>query len=101
MAKKSKIARNQQRKGMVERYAAKREALKAIVADPNQPDEKKLEAVEKLQKLPRDSSPTRIRNRCRVTGRPRGYYRKFEMSRVALRELGNRGEIAGLKKASW
>ena len=101
MAKKSKIARNQQRKSMVERYAAKREALKAIVADPNQPDEKKLEAVEKLQKLPRDSSATRIRNRCRVTGRPRGYYRKFEMSRVALRELGNRGEIAGLKKASW
>lgn len=101
MAKKSKIARNQQRKEMVERYAAKRTALKAIVADPNQPEEKKLEAVEKLQKLPRDSSATRIRNRCRLTGRPRAYYRKFELSRVALRELGNRGEIAGLKKASW
>jgi len=101
MAKKSKIARNLQRKEMVERYAAKRAALKAIVADPNQPEEKKFEAVEKLQKLPRNSSATRIRNRCRVTGRPRAYYRKFEMSRVALRELGNRGEIAGLKKASW
>jgi small subunit ribosomal protein S14 len=101
MAKKSKIARNLQRKAIVERYATKRAALKAIVADPNQPDEKKLEAVEKLQRLPRDSSATRVRNRCRVTGRPRGFYRKFEMSRVSLRELGNRGEIAGLKKASW
>ena len=101
MAKKSKIARNLQRKEMVERYAAKRGTARAIVADPNQPEEKKFEAVEKLQKLPRNSSATRIRNRCRVTGRPRAYYRKFEMSRVALRELGNRGEIAGLKKASW
>ncbi len=101
MAKKSKIARNRQRQAVVVRYAAKRAALKAIVADPNQPEEKKLEAVEKLQKLPRDSSRTRIRNRCRLTGRPRGFYRKFELSRVALRELGNNGEIAGLKKASW
>jgi len=101
MAKKSKIARNKQRKELVQRYSAKRAALKAIVADPDQPDEKKLEAVEKLQKLPRDSRATRVRNRCRLTGRPRAYYRKFELSRVALRDLGNRGEIAGLKKASW
>ncbi|HJL40949.1 MAG TPA: 30S ribosomal protein S14 [Myxococcales bacterium LLY-WYZ-16_1] len=101
MAKKSKIARNLQRKELVDRYAAKRKALKAIVADPNQPEEKKAEAVVKLQQLPRDSSRTRVRNRCRVTGRPRGFYRKFEISRVALRDLGNRGEIAGLTKASW
>jgi small subunit ribosomal protein S14 len=101
MAKKSKIARNLQRKDLVDRYAAKRKALKAIVADPNQPEEKKAEAVVKLQRLPRDSSRTRVRNRCRVTGRPRGFYRKFEISRVALRDLGNRGEIAGLTKASW
>jgi small subunit ribosomal protein S14 len=101
MAKKSKIARNLQRKKLVDRYAAKRKALKAIVADPNQPEEKKAEAVVKLQQLPRDSSRTRVRNRCRVTGRPRGFYRKFEISRVALRDLGNRGEIAGLTKASW
>lgn len=101
MAKKSKIARNQQRKSLVERYATKRNALKTIINDPNQPDEKKFEAVEKLQKLPRDSSKTRVRNRCRLTGRPRAFYRKFELSRVALRDLGNKGEIAGLKKASW
>jgi len=101
MAKKSKIARNEQRKAVVARQSAKRSALKKIIADPNQPEEKKFEAVEKLQKLPRDGSATRIRNRCRVTGRPRAYYRKFEMSRVSLRDLGNRGEIAGLKKASW
>jgi small subunit ribosomal protein S14 len=101
MAKKSKIARNLQRQEIVARYAEKRAALKKIIADPNQPDEKRFDAVEKLQKLPRESSRTRIRNRCRVTGRPRAYYRKFQMSRLSLRDLGNRGEIAGLKKASW
>ncbi len=101
MAKTSKIAKNEQRKQIVERYATVRKALKDLIRNPNTPDEKRAEAQRKLQKLPRDSSPTRIRNRCRITGRPRGFYRKFEMSRVSLRDLGLSGQIAGLKKASW
>ncbi len=101
MAKTSKIAKNEQRKQIVERYATVRKALKDLIRNPNTPDEKRAEAQRKLQKLPRDSSPTRVRNRCRITGRPRGFYRKFEMSRVSLRDLGLTGQIAGLKKASW
>lgn len=101
MAKKSKVAKNGQRRAVVSRYAATRAALKKIVSDPRTPEEKKQEAVRRLQKLPRDASPTRIRNRCQVTGRSRGYLRKFSMSRIALRDLGNSGQIAGLKKASW
>lgn len=101
MAKKSKVAKNEQRREISERYAATRAALKKIVADPRMPEEKKQEAVRRLQKLPRDASPVRIRNRCQVTGRSRGYLRKFSMSRIALRDLGNTGQIAGLKKASW
>ncbi len=101
MAKTSKIAKNEQRKQIVERYATVRKALKDLIRNPNTPDEKRAEAQRKLQKLPRDSSPTRVRNRCRITCRPRGFYRKFEMSRVSLRDLGLTGQIAGLKKASW
>ena len=101
MAKKSKIAKNGQRREVVARYAATRVALKKIISDPRMPEEKKQEAVRRLQKIPRDASPTRIRNRCQVTGRSRGYLRKFSMSRIALRDLGNSGQIAGLKKASW
>lgn len=101
MAKKSKIEHNQLRRAMVERYAERRAKLKAIISDPNTPDEERFEAVRKLEGLPRNSSATRVRNRCRVTGRPRGFYRKFEVSRVAMRDLGLSGQIAGLKKASW
>lgn len=101
MAKKSKIAKNEQRKEIVKRYTATRAALKELIRDPKTPMDKRLEAVSKLQKLPRDSSATRVRNRCLVTGRPRAYLRKFSMSRISLRDLGLSGQIAGLKKASW
>ncbi len=101
MAKLSKIEHNNRRKAMVERYKERRAKLKAIISDPNTPDEERFEAVRTLDRLPRNSSRTRVRNRCRVTGRPRGYYRKFELSRIAMRDLGNTGQIAGLKKASW
>ena len=101
MAKTSKVAKNEKRRAIAARYAATRAALKKIVKDPRMPEEKKAEAVRRLQKLPRDASPSRIRNRCQVTGRSRGFLRKFSMSRIALRDLGNSGQIAGLKKASW
>lgn len=101
MAKKSKIEHNERRRAMVDRYAERRTKLKAIISDPNTPDEERFEAVRKLDSLPRNSSATRVRNRCRVTGRPRAYYRKFQISRVAMRDLGLSGQIAGLKKASW
>lgn len=101
MAKKSKIEHNNRRKAMAERYADRRLKLKAVISDPNTPDEERFEAVRTLDRLPRNSSRTRFRNRCRVTGRPRAFYRKFEISRVAMRDLGLTGQIAGLKKASW
>ena len=101
MAKKSKIARDKQRRALVAKYADKRAQLKKIIADPNADDEDKYEAVQKLAKLPRSSSPVRVRNRCQVTGRPRAYYRKFGLSRIALREFALRGELAGVKKSSW
>lgn len=101
MAKQSKIEHNERRKAMVDRYRERRAKLKAVIRDPNTPDEERFEAVRALDQLPRNSSRTRVRNRCRVTGRPRGFYRKFEISRVAMRDLGNTGQIAGLKKASW
>ena len=101
MAKKGKIEHNNKRRAMIDRYAAKRAELRKIIKSPNTSDEDREEAVIKLQKLPRNSSAVRFRNRCRVTGRPRAFYRKFQMSRIALRELGLRGEIAGLTKASW
>ena len=101
MAKKSKINHNNLRREMVDRYRERREQLKAIIRNPETPQEERFEAVDKLNKLPRNSSSVRVRNRCRVTGRPRAYYRKFQMSRVSLRDLGLTGQIAGLKKASW
>jgi small subunit ribosomal protein S14 len=101
MAKKSKIAKNEQRKKMSAKYAAKRAALKDIVRNPNSTDEEVDAAILKLQKLPRDASPVRIRNRCALTGRPHGYFRKFGLSRIALRELALRGEIPGVTKSSW
>ena len=101
MAKKSAVNRNEAVKALVAKYAAKRAALKATANDENLPLEERFEARLKLAALPRNSAPTRIRNRCEVTGRPRAYYRKLKMSRVALRELGNLGQIPGLTKSSW
>ena len=101
MAKKSAVNRNNRVKALVAKYAEKRAALKAIANDESLPLEERFDARLKLAALPRNSAPTRIRNRCDVTGRPRAYYRKLKMSRIALRELGNLGQIPGLTKSSW
>ena len=101
MAKKSAIARNEKRRQLAERYAAKRERLKAAALDESLPPEERFKARLKLAEMPRNSAPSRVRNRCEVSGRPRGYYRKMKMSRIALRELGNQGLIPGLVKSSW
>ena len=101
MAKKSAVNRNEAVKALVAKYAAKRDALKAIANDESLPLEERFDARLKLAVLPCNSAPSRIRNRCEVTGRPRAYYRKLKMSRVALRELGNMGQIPGLTKSSW
>jgi small subunit ribosomal protein S14 len=101
MAKKSAVNRNNMVKKLVKQYATKRDALKAIANDDARPLEERFEARLKLAELPRNSSKTRIRNRCDVTGRPRAFYRKLKMSRIALRELGSAGQIPGLVKSSW
>ncbi|MEO1304924.1 MAG: 30S ribosomal protein S14 [Pseudomonadota bacterium] len=101
MAKKSAVERNDKRKRMVEKYAAKREELKAIAMNEDLSLEERFKARLKLAELPRNSAPNRVRNRCEVSGRPRGYYRKLKMSRIALRELGSLGKIPGLVKSSW
>ncbi len=101
MAKKSAVNRNNMVKRLVKTYAAKREALKAVANDESRPLEERFEARLKLAELPRNSSKTRIRNRCAITGRPRAYYRKLNMSRIALRDLGSAGQIPGLVKSSW
>ena len=101
MAKKSAINRNEMVKRLVKLNAGKRDALKAIANDETLPLEDRFEARLKLAKLPRNSSKTRIRNRCEVTGRPRAYYRKLRMSRIAMRDLGSTGQIPGLVKSSW
>jgi len=101
MAKTSMIQREIKRSKTAQKYAAKRAELKAIIASPSASDEERWEAQQKLQQLPRDASPTRQRNRCRVTGRPRGVYRKFGLARNKLREAAMRGEIPGLVKSSW
>src|ERR1700712_2319372 len=101
MAKKSAVNRNEMVKRLVKQYAGKREALTAIANDDSRPLEERFDARLKLAKLPRNSSKTRIRNRCQVTGRPRAYYRKLKMSRIALRDLGSAGHIPGLVKSSW
>ena len=101
MAKKSAVNRNEMVRRLVKAKAAKRNALKAIANDENLSLEDRFEARLKLAEMPRNSSPTRIRNRCEVTGRPRAFYRKLKMSRIALRELGSRGQIPGLVKSSW
>ncbi|MGH6956369.1 MAG: 30S ribosomal protein S14 [Caulobacteraceae bacterium] len=101
MAKKSAVNRNEMVRRLVKAKAAKRAALKAVANDENLSLEERFEARLKLAAMPRNSSPTRIRNRCEVTGRPRAFYRKLKMSRIALRELGTRGLIPGLVKSSW
>jgi small subunit ribosomal protein S14 len=101
MAKTSMINRETKRAALVKRYAAKRAELKEIIRNPKSSDEDREAAVQKLQALPRDSSASRLRNRCQITGRPRGYYRKFGLSRTKLREATMRGDIPGLGKASW
>jgi small subunit ribosomal protein S14 len=101
MAKTSSIEKNNKRKALAKRFAAKRAALKAVSKDENAAPEVRFEAQLKLAALPRNSAPGRVRNRCDVTGRPRGYYRKLRMSRIALRELGNFGQIPGMVKSSW
>ena len=101
MAKKSMIAREKKRTKLASRLLVKRTALKAIIASEESSYDEKMEAVVALQKLPRDSSPSRGRNRCRITGRPHGVYRKFGLSRTKLREAAMRGDVPGLTKASW
>ena len=101
MAKKSSIEKNNRRKRMTKNAAPARAKLKAIIADKKKPMEERFAATLKLAELPRNSSATRIRNRCELTGRPRGFYRKHKLSRIALRELGSKGLIPGLLKSSW
>ncbi len=101
MAKKSKIAKNEQRKAIVARYAERRQELKAIIKNPNTSDEDRLEAQFELNRQPRDASPVRVRNRDAWDGRPRGYLRKFGVSRVRMRGMAHRGELPGVRKSSW
>lgn len=101
MAKTSMIERERRREKLAEQHAAKRAELKAVIKDLNASAEDKMTAMAKLQKLPRDASPCRQRNRCKLTGRPHGYYRKFGLARNKLREAAMRGDVPGLKKASW
>jgi small subunit ribosomal protein S14 len=101
MAKKSAVNRNQMVKRLVKQYESKRANLKAIANDEARPLEERFDARLKLAELPRNSSKTRIRNRCELTGRPRAYYRKLGLSRIMLRELGSTGQIPGLVKSSW
>jgi small subunit ribosomal protein S14 len=101
MAKTSAIEKNKRRTKLVKQYGAKRAKLKALSKDQSVSMEERFGAQLKLAALPRNSSPGRVRNRCEFSGRPRGFYRKFKLSRIALRELGNLGEIPGLVKSSW
>ncbi len=101
MAKVSMVEREKRRTKLAERFEKKRAELKRIIADPEADYDEKQSAMHRLNKLPRDSSPVRGRNRCRVSGRPRGYYRKFGLARNKLREAAMRGDVPGLRKASW
>ncbi len=101
MAKKSSVEKNKHRRRLVEQYAAKRARLKDAAEDRDLPPEERFAARLKLAEMPRNSSATRIRNRCELTGRPRAFYRRFKLSRVALRDLASRGLIPGMVKASW
>tara|TARA_B100001029_G_C15046285_1_gene447365 strand:+ start:1065 stop:1370 length:306 start_codon:yes stop_codon:yes gene_type:complete len=101
MAKKSKVMHNLYRKDLVEKYSVKRKELLDKIKDPNVSYEEQQLYREKLDKLPRNSNPNRVRNRCNLTGRPRAYYRKFGLSRISFREMALKGEIPGVTKASW
>lgn len=101
MAKVSMVQREQKRAELVAKYAERRAELKAIIKSANVSDEERMDAVTRLQKLPRDASPVRRQNRCRQTGRPNGVYRKFGLGRNKLREATMRGDVPGLRKASW
>ena len=101
MAKKSAIEKNKRRTALVQQYADRRAALKATAEDENISEQDRFAARLKLAELPRNSSATRIRNRCEMTGRPRAYYRKLKMSRIALRKMSNEGKIPGIVKSSW
>ena len=101
MAKLSSINKNEKRKKLVQKYANKYAKLKAIADDESLDESERLIARLKMAEIPRNGNPTRVRNRCATTGRPRGYYRKFGINRIELRELGNRGMIPGLTKSSW
>jgi small subunit ribosomal protein S14 len=101
MAKTSAIERNKRRRRMVKQFAGKRAKLKAVTQDQARPMEERFAAQMKLSELPRNSSKVRIRNRCELTGRPRAFYRKFKLSRIAIRELASNGQIPGMTKSSW
>jgi len=101
MAKKSAVENNERKRRLVKKFAARRQRLLEVANDESRPMEERFEARLKLAELPRNGSAVRIRNRCEVTGRPRAYYRKMKMSRIAVRELGNKGLIPGLVKSSW
>ena len=101
MAKKSAIEKNRRRQKLVDKFATKRERLKNMAVDESLPQEDRFDARLKLAELPRDSSATRVRNRCEISGRPRAYYRKLRMSRIALRTLASEGRIPGMVKSSW
>ncbi|MCP4074272.1 MAG: 30S ribosomal protein S14 [Hyphomicrobiales bacterium] len=101
MAKVSAVQKNDKKRALVEKYASKRAALKVIIKNRNLPIEERFKAQLKLSELPRNSSKIRVRNRCEVSGRPRGVYRKLKLSRIALRDLGNLGRIPGIVKSSW
>jgi small subunit ribosomal protein S14 len=101
MAKKSSVEKNNRRRRMEKKFASRRRKLRAVIHDKKVPLEERFAATLKLARLPRNSSRTRIRNRCELSGRPRGYYRKHKLSRIALRELGSKGLIPGLVKSSW
>jgi len=101
MAKLSSVNKNERRKKLVKQYAGKYAALKAVANDESKDETERLLARLKMAELPRNANPTRIRNRCEITGRPRAYYRKFRLARVMLRDLANKGMIPGLTKSSW
>lgn len=101
MAKKSAIEKNDKRRQLVAKFAGKRAALRAMAKDASLPPEERFKARLKLNELPKNGAATRLRNRCAVSGRPRGYYRKFGISRIALRELGSKGQLPGVVKSSW
>lgn len=101
MAKKGTVETNERRRRLTKKFAAKREALKQVIMNKEGDPEERFEAVLKLAKLPRNGAKIRVRNRCNLTGRPRGYYRKFGLSRIALRDMASEGQVPGVTKSSW